>query len=449
MKRLIAALWVLPLGAAADQPARTEFAYQAPIAIEQPGRVYRAPLTVDVYRGVTRQDLGDMRVFNAAGEVVPHGLVRSDLDAAKRLNALPVFSIPLGPLRTGSGTAVHVHVNETGAIVDVNKTVGPGATPRAYLVDASQTKEPIVAIEINLGTIPPDGFLGILRVEQSNDLNNWQGTAQGAIANLQRGDQRLEQTRLTLPRQRYKYLRLSWTDAATEQAVVAIMAELSAPAEPRRDWVRLDNAQEGQAAGYRYVSDVNAPIDRARILLEKNSVARVTILSRAKDGDVWTHRGEKTVYLLQTDAGEIQDNEIRLSRANTATQWLLRFADQPNGGTAVPILELGWTPHELVFIARGDPPFTLAYGRVGTGTIEFGIDEVIRRSKREDGERVEIRPATFGPATALRGEAARSGPWYGGDWKQWLLWIVLVIGVGTLAYLAVRLSKQIGTDTAK
>lgn len=449
MKRLLALLFAFPLGTGAAEPARTEFAYELPIAIEQPGSVYRAPLTTDVYRGVTRSDLADMRVFNAANEIVPHGLTRADVEPAKTLATLPLFPIPLDAAHPGADASVHVQVSATGSIIDVKTTARPKGEQRAYLVDASQTKEPINAVEIDLGTIAPSGFLGTLRVEQSDDLSNWRSISQGAVASLKRGDQLLEQKRITLPAQRFKYLRISWTDPATEQAIVGVKAELRAPTEPQRDWLKLEGKQESRPREYRYVSDSKAPVDRARVVLEKNSVARVAVLSRAKDGDPWTHRGEKTVYFLQTNAGEIQDNEIRLYQTGAAPQWLLRLVGQPNGGTAVPVLELGWTPHDLVFVARGEAPFVLAYGRVGIGAVDFGVDELLRRSKGENAERVEIRPGVLGAAVALRGEAARSVPWYRGDWKQWLLWTVLVLGVGALAYVAMRLSKQIGHDAMR
>lgn len=447
MKRLLVVLLVLPLGAAAGEPGRTEFAYEVPLVIEQPGSIYRAPLSADIYLGVTRADLGDIRVFNVTNEVVAHGFARSDAESAKTVATLPLFPIPLDSARPGSDASVHVQVSETGTIVDVKTTARSNGGQRAYLVDASQTKEVIETIDVDLGTVGPNGFLGTLRVERSDDLNTWRGVTQGAIANLKRGDQLLEQKRITLPRQRFKYLRVSWTDPAIEQAVTAVKVELRAPDEPRRDWLKLEGKQEGRTGEYRYMSDIKAPVDRVRILLDKNSVARVAVLSRAKDGDPWTHRGEKTLYFLQTDAGEIQDTEIRLNHMGSARQWLLRFVGQPNGGTAAPDLQLGWVPHELIFVARGDAPFVLAYGRAGTATIDFGVDELLRRSKREDSERIDIRPATLGPSTALRGEAARSVPWYRGDWKQWLLWVVLVLGVGALGYVAVLLSRQIKADT--
>lgn len=449
MRRLLAALFLLPFHAAAAEPARTEFAYEVPITVEPPGSVYRAPLTRDVYRGVTRADLADMRVFNAAGEVVPHGLTRSDVEPVKTLVALPLFSVPLDAARPGADASVHVQVSETGSIVDVKTGVRPKRGQQAYLLDASQTKEPIEAIEVDLGATGPGGFLGTLRVEQSDDLHNWQGVSQGAIASLKRGDQLLEQKRVNLPPRRFKYLRISWIGSATEQAVAAARAELRAPTEPRRDWFGLEGRRDDRPREYRYASDLRAPIDRARILLEKNSVARVAVLSRAKDGDPWTQRGVKTVYFLQTDAGEVRDDEVRFNQTGAAAQWLVRFLGQPNGGTSAPVLELGWMPHELVFVARGDAPFTLAYGRAGIGAVDFGVDELLRRSKREDSERVEIRAAALGAPVSLLGEAARSVPWYRGDWKRWLLWAVLVLGVAALAYLAVRLGKQMGHEAPK
>lgn len=73
----------------AIEPRRDDFAYQAPIELSEPGSIYRAPLTAHVYQGVTRGDLGDLRVYNAADEAVAHGLTRPSIEPGKRLIELP------------------------------------------------------------------------------------------------------------------------------------------------------------------------------------------------------------------------------------------------------------------------------------------------------------------------------------------------------------------------
>jgi hypothetical protein len=51
-----------------------DFAYGMPIHADAQDALYELEIPAAVYRGVTRTDLGDVRVFNGHGEVVPHAL---------------------------------------------------------------------------------------------------------------------------------------------------------------------------------------------------------------------------------------------------------------------------------------------------------------------------------------------------------------------------------------
>jgi len=51
-----------------------DFAYGMAIRADAQDALYEIEIPAAVYRGVTRADLGDVRVFNGQGEVVPHSL---------------------------------------------------------------------------------------------------------------------------------------------------------------------------------------------------------------------------------------------------------------------------------------------------------------------------------------------------------------------------------------
>src|SRR5690349_21227002 len=68
----IFALATAGLAAGAERPA--DFAYGIPLEADGKDALYEVTLPAAVYRGVTRADLGDLRVFNGASEVVPYAL---------------------------------------------------------------------------------------------------------------------------------------------------------------------------------------------------------------------------------------------------------------------------------------------------------------------------------------------------------------------------------------
>ena len=72
MKRLIIACLLAGTGAAYAAERPSDFAYGVPLEADGKEALYEVVLPASAYRGVVRADLADVRVFNGAGEVVPH-----------------------------------------------------------------------------------------------------------------------------------------------------------------------------------------------------------------------------------------------------------------------------------------------------------------------------------------------------------------------------------------
>lgn len=440
----VATVFVVLTAIAHAEPSRDEFAYEAPITLNGSASVYRAPLTASVYRNVTRADLGDIRVFNAAGEILPHGVTLAVAEAAKRTAALPLFPLAVDPDRSRDDVSLQVEVQKDGSIVKIK-----GAQPslpgrRIYLLDASRVDEPLTALTIRWRVVHADGGLHRIQIDASDDLKSWRSLTQGILARLEHDGQVLERNRVELPRQRSKYLRIVPADPASSFSLTGVDGEFSAQTDAPRNWLTLAPQAPAKSEEQRYILDGKMPVDRARVVLAPNSVARVLIMYRAKDGDSWLYAGQKTVYRLETSGTALRDDEIRFGRAIVARQWMVKQTAKSGGGLSqITALALGWVPHNLVFVARGDPPFRLAYGRSGLPPVDYGVDELLRQSKRDGQRRVDVGEATLGSPIEILGARALRGGWTAG-WKSYLLWTVLVLGVGVLALLAVRVGRQIG-----
>ena len=76
-----------------------------------------------VYRGAVRPDLGDLRVFNGAGEVVPHAFrPRASVETQKRAPvALPVFPVYGDDPKQLDGLSLRVERNASGTIVQLDE----------------------------------------------------------------------------------------------------------------------------------------------------------------------------------------------------------------------------------------------------------------------------------------------------------------------------------------
>ncbi len=446
-------LLLLSGAAAADSPE--DFAYSLPLRPEGTAPFYQAALPRAVYEGLGRGDAGDVRVFNGAGEVVPHAFRPRDATARQ-----PSFSPPLFPLRGDPAsrqgpTGVRVDTRSDGTIISIAPPLAKAATAnelQGYIADLSAHKSAVRAIEIErpAGAAP---FVGKIKLEASDDLANWRALALDApvLSLTAAGAGHLKRLRVEFPPQRAKYLKLSWPALMPPIEIAALKVEPGETrAEPPREWKALA-AVAGEENEFVFEPGGRFPADRLRIgLPHANTVAQVEVLYRGGNvADPWRALTRAVVYRLQAGDVEVMSPDIEITP--TPGQALMLRVDPQGGGIGggVPTLEIGWIPHELVFAARGAEPFRLAYGSARVNPASLPIDRLIPgyQAKPDAASSVEFRiaPARPGDPVTLAGAAALEQPL---DAKRWALWGALVAGVFGLGAMAWRLLRQLGKPGA-
>ena len=117
-----------------------EFARGAQIQLSGRGPVIRLVLPEAVYTTVTRPDLADIRVFNRAGDAVPHALRHAPAPRAVVATLVGAAVLPAPPGESpDENLLTQVAVGPGGAIVEVRGGhVGDATTVVAYLLDSHQ-----------------------------------------------------------------------------------------------------------------------------------------------------------------------------------------------------------------------------------------------------------------------------------------------------------------------
>lgn len=455
---------------AAEKPA--DYAYGLKIEASGSEALYDVSLPSAVYQGVTRRDLGDVRVFNGAGEVVPHAwrprrTEKADAGATAALTLFPLKAAAGANLdalaisvRRSAGGAVSVDVKSGGAAVPSLQTVG-------YLIDLNAYDRALRAIELDWKAT--EGFSGKLRIDASDDLSNWRSLVSGApLVSLEVGGQRLQQKRVELPQQKAKYLRLAWVNEGAKTPMPELTAASGELAEKyieaAREWAKFSVAKVEKAGEYVFDAKGQFPIDRLRLELpEPNTIAQVEVLVRNKAEQPWRSVTRGVAYRLRQSGGEIVSPDIQVGAPgmNTERWWMIRIDQRGGGlGSGVPALNAGWVPHQLVFAARGAPPFTLAYGNAGNRGAQSGslpIESLIPGYREDAGASVRAAKTGAQPTVNVQTTSAQPQKELGGetrlqeqiDWKRWSLWGVLGLGVLVLGGMAWRLVKQLGEGGGK
>lgn len=436
-------LWIATVASGAETPR--DFAYAMPIAADPGQAFYEVELPPALYRGIAHADLRDIRVFNATDEAVPHALRprAASTTAAPETVSFPFFPLRGEPAREIGDLRVRVQKRADGTLVDIRSDGRPatsGAVTRGYLLDASRAKEPFRALLFDW-KVAREGYSGKVRIEGSDDLTRWSVVVNEAtLLDLEFGGHRLEVKRVETRPHKYRYLRVSWPQGQKGLQLAGVRGELvPAATEPVRMWLSSKPPAPGKQPGeYEYDIGGFIPFDRMRIELpQTNTVASVQILVRDKSSEEWRPLGAALVYRLQRDGSEVTSPEIALtSRGQRA---LLIRVDMKGGGigSGMPVVQLGWIPQQLVFAARGEAPFRLAYGSHAARDAGFPIQSMLPGYGTEKA--FTAKQAKLGAPIALAGEKQLRAPI---DYKRWVLWASLILGVAVVGLMAYRLLRQ-------
>lgn len=450
--RLVKALFAvcaLPLGAVAAEPppALGRFEWRQALRLERAGQaVYRFELPAAVHAGTRRPDLGDLRIFNGAGEVVPHAFVDYEAPAAVEVLRRELKFFPIYRTVDAQGESVEVSVRrEGGALVSTRlKPKQEAAAHRAgYVIDVGEQERGRRALLLAWAS-QPQGTVLRVKVESGGDLQHWREIAQGSqLVDLVSGDQRLRQNRIDLAADPERYVRILWPEGQEGVALSAVTLESTAgAARPSRlQWSSAIPARPGAAAGEYLFESPGLPVAGLRFQLpQRNTVAAAAVFHRRDEQAPWQAAGRSVTYRLSRGGEDLQSPPLQLC-CSSDRYWRVLFDQRGGGlGAGTLVVELGWQPQQGLFVARGAEPFLLAYGSSRVASAGFLAASLVPGYRPEDYPRLP----QAGFAEPIRQAPPPSPPQPALPWRSLGLWSVLVAGVLLLGLMVWRLLAQLG-----
>ncbi len=428
----------------AGQPSPDDFAYGLLLTPETESAIYSVTLPESVYRHITRADLGDMRVFNRQGEIVPYLLRRPEISSQSVAPViLPFFPIYADPGKTGGEFSFQLSADGRGSILSIQAKSGAGGNVRAYIIDASAADRAISELEAEWRN-EGESFVTTVSVESGDDLTHWRTLVNAAtLAKLQYGEHRLDQNRIILPVRKAKYLRISWSAGRQGLELTKLKALFSpVTAEPDRSEIVVSGtAAKDKPHAYEFDLKGLFPADRINLSLpQRNSLTQAVLKSRATLKEEWKIRHRGLFYNLIVEDNPLNNAPVSLSPAISDRYWRLETDDSGGMGSGIPLLKISWIPHHLVFLARGEAPFQLVYGSTKIKVPEASMDRLFDNIGKDQTHLV--KKAIPGNETEIGGAdnlKPQSPPF---PWKKFLLWAVLLVGVLILAWMAYFLYQQ-------
>lgn len=442
---------------------RDGFALEVPVKLPDARALVAVDLPIEVYQASRRPGLADLRVVNGAGEVVPFALGAAPTSVApgtrKTVRLLPFY----GDAVTGNETSGDVMLSKDGDRVTLlikpsASRQGPGQNLRAYYADLLELadaggKQPVIqSLEL---TLPAGADISArLNIEASDDLKSWRALALAApVFRLSRGDQVLSNARIELASGTARYLRITGAGEAvlTGLAEAGVQTAVSTAARPLQ-WLTVQGAAAQDKNGVirnTFVYDLGMALPVARLNLlfaDANTLAPVQISARNSAAQPWLEVRRETLYRMNQGKGEIRNADLELAGPPGETsQWQVHVDERAGEfGNKIPQLRVGFHAARLWFTARGEPPFSVLIGNAQADAAALAPDSLMPGG----GEGIATGPLTASLDLAGAQRRAGLGPRVidhsAEKRRQWILWGMLILGVGGLAVFAARLLKDQG-----
>lgn len=470
VKSRVAARWLAAMlfAATAAGAAEPEFRYSAPIAVTRPGAFVQLPLGVDAYAHAAQPELRDLRVVDARGERVPFALLgaRVEQQTRDRERDAVLYPLPERPRADGSWRAPvevvvegdRVRVRQGGTDPSGTGAAAGAARPAGWLIDLGERKpEDPVPRWLRLSWSGPAEFTAGFRFETSADLRTWQVGGSGqlmALASPAAAQAPLTQPSIALPSAPGRFVRLFWNDPAaapqvsgarvvaperSEVALDAPTAIVVAPVAAPIDKATASSAAADTKGALYFDLGGVVPLSRIDLRFEDGThVAPVRLQGRSRADEAWQELARGVFFRLERDGSVDRSPPLETSRR-------VRFVRVAADERAAPLdaattrLAVEARLASLVFPVQGQAPFRLLAGSSDAPSGALAPSTLVPML---EVERARFGQASLGPwseeaAVAGRLEAER----FRAQWRPWLLWTVLVVGVAGLGFMVWRLAR--------
>lgn len=403
---------------------------------------YRLPLPETVYRSAAHADLRDVRVFNSAGEQVPFALIGEPYTstAAAQRTELKAWRLPAAASddRSSAGT-----LSVQRGVMELSwSNTGAERKPQLLLVVPGDNEiRTLSSIRLDWQD-SSTSWQQSVSVESSNDLQDWSMLADNLpLMDLQQAGQRLVINTLKFPESQARYWRLTLSGAQAPTLKSAVGEYQTAAWTTALSWLAPQTTEKIDTAVRIYRFALPQPAEYLRVHLpQDNSVLPYRLAWRRSAKETWQELPAAVAWRL-TLQGQTQESPWRELGGIEVGE--LRLSGSADWGAGEPAIELGRRSQHLLFNARGSGPWLLTWGAAAAGRQQLA-PELLIPGYSEDSV-MDLPLASAAAPVTLGGEQRRLEPGPAerqARWQTRLLWALLVAGAAGLAWLALKLWRD-------
>ena len=413
--------------------------------------LYQTDVTSEVYQHSHHDNLRDVTIRNADGELLPYTLMTYEEIHPTQFvgETKPLVIFPLQAGAAGSAESININVAKTAGNTTLN--VSSNQLPQAiggYLFDLGKVHPAVKKLKVDWQGA--ETKMISMEAYSSSDLKSWSNIGQSVVFKSTVAGQTILQNTIDLyaiTQDRYLQIRPKQVNDASFK-LTSVSIEYRKPQENQEVnlWQPLKLLNRAEASNgdihIDFESTGRYPASYLRITLpQQNTITNVQILTRNQADAPWVGLTQAPLYRVDEQGRDTVNPDIKIN-TTASHYWRLTFSQHSGGiGADNPMLSLGWLPQTIIWNARGKPPYVLAVGETAETSALVSIANLIPNSPLEKIDTLPV--ANIG---AMHVGESVTNPWEDSvDRKRWLLWVGLVLGVLVLAgmaYSLVRASRK-------
>ncbi len=453
MKIIHGILFVL----ASAQPAMAA-SYKLDVKDNKP--FYQTNVPLEIYKQTYHSNLQDLTISNAAGEQVPYALVpyqQLHPETTNRKEMIPLAFSPVKINALQSASSLQLALEKSAATTSLNITTydtKPGevkpAASTVFLIDLGTKYPPIN--ELLVDWQGGENALHNIQVQSSADLKNWTFAGDATLVSTTSANS-IKQHGIKLDNHwnsanNARYLQIRSTDANDKGAITITKVQARYDVLQTVEEIALWQAPQliGRAIEDKtglinidFESLGHYPVSRLKVSLpQANTITYATIFARNASNAPWKQISYRE---LRRHKESEPLSSISGISAIDARYWRLQF-NQAEGGIGAdnPVLYLGWLAPTMVWNARGQAPYTLAVGENPSIVNTISIATMIPKYNAQTINNLPVAQLIIANQNMPNAQAPST--WVATrDYKAWLLWGGLMLGVLLLAGMAYSLLK--------
>jgi hypothetical protein len=378
-----------------------------------------------VYRRLERPDLGDIRVFDAEGIMVPFTIRKMEAAPLTPPPERVPFFVWQGSDADGFPHNQDIELNSEGTVITIKNYKGSSASP-IYLLDCSSFPEPPDSLSLKMRGAA-EFFNTLTTIHYSTDLANWTLFERKQTLSYY-GESGANRDSLKLPSSAFRYLLLGFSLPAPELLYAEARFKAQAQKKPGRDML-IAGERSPDKRKVTYTIDGYFPLICADWLLPQPDSVQVMVKNRLRSNEDWNYTGSMTIF--RYSAGDDVRKNSPLETNSSAPYWELE-AGGSQAFAFVPDMLISYEIRELVFLARGQGPWKAAYGN-GLCPPDSTLDIA--------GLSAFERAGLTGEKTYEPGRRRSQGGMR--NYGEFALWAILILAALVLSFLAFSIAKNI------